>query len=124
MKPSLIALGRYDEKRVRKRFLDGFSPKDTVKILVNDDLAGFYVVRDKGDHLHLDHLYILPQYQSKGIGNTVVNKIKDQADCRGLPIRLGALRGSQSNDFYLQNGFVKTHEDEFDIYYQYEKSAD
>ncbi|WP_243645874.1 hypothetical protein [Reinekea marinisedimentorum] len=58
MRPSLEALGRYDEVRVRSRFLDTFVPGDTIKLVSGNSTFGFYVLRDKGDHFYLDHLYI------------------------------------------------------------------
>lgn len=119
MKPSLEALGRFDEERVRSRFLESFVPDETFKIVSDDEILGFFVVRDKGDHVFLDHLYVEPRFQNMKIGKDVVNLVKKDATQRDLPVRLGALRGSKSNDFYKQNGFVKTHEDEFDIYYEY-----
>lgn len=122
MKPSLEALGRFDNERVRNRFLDSFVPSETFKIVVNEQVVGFYVVRDKSDHIYLDHLYISPQFQNKSLGKGVVEWVKQDAIRRELPLRLGALRGSKSNDFYLKNGFAKTHEDEFDIYYEYRAS--
>ncbi|RJG36063.1 N-acetyltransferase [Motilimonas pumila] len=117
MKASLEAVGRFDENRVRTRFLDRFSPEDTLKILVGGSLVGFYVILDKGDHLYLDHLYILPAYQGKGLGGKVITKLKVMA--QGSTIKLGALKGSASNEFYLNHGFRQTHSDEFDIYYQF-----
>lgn len=119
MKPSLVALGRFDENRVRSRFLETFTPSDTKKIIDGNELLGFYVIRDKGDHIYLDHLYLAPSHQNKKLGKTIVERIVKEAHQRNLPVRLGALRGSRSNDFYLRNGFVKTHEDEFDIFYEY-----
>ena len=117
MRPSLEAVGRFDERRVRDRFLDRFSPEDTFKIVVSGSLIGFYVVFDKGDHLYLDHLYILPAHQGKGLGGKVINELKAMAV--DSVIKLGALRGSASNQFYLNHGFRQTHSDEFDIYYQF-----
>lgn len=122
MKPSLEALGRFDEERVRSRFLESFVPDETIKIVSDVEILGFFVVRDKGDHLFLDHLYVEPRFQNMKIGKNVVDLVKKDATQRDLPVRLGALRGSKSNDFYKQNGFVKTHEDEFDIYYEYRSS--
>ncbi len=119
MKSSLLALGRFDEDRVRNRFLDKFDPNNTCKILLNDNVIGFYVVLDKVDHLYLDHLYFLPNYQGKGIGSCVITKLKSDSKSSGKAIRLGALRGSGSNKFYQKHGFRKTHEDEFDIYYRF-----
>ena len=118
MKPSLVALGRFDENRVRTRFLDTFVAQDTVKIIAHDELVGLYVIRVRADHLWLDHLYIKPQYQQKQLGKQVLDRVIQQAKALALPIRLGALKGSRSNDFYLKNGFKQTHEDEFDLYYE------
>jgi len=119
MKPSLEALGRFDENRVRTRFLETFELSETFKIVSNDEVLGFYVLRDREDHLFLDHLYVEPKHQNKKIGKIAVDKVKDDAERKRLPVRLGALRGSKSNNFYIKNGFVKTHENEFDIYYEY-----
>jgi len=119
MKPSLTAIGRFDESRVRSRFLDTFEPDNTHKIMVKGTLAGFYVLLKKEDHYDLSHFYINPEYQSAGLGRAILHNLFGLAKSEGLPIRLGALRESRSNDFYQKHGFIKTHEDEFDIYYEY-----
>lgn len=123
MKPSLIALGRFDENRVRTRFLETFEPNDTWKIIDNEELLGFFVVRIRSDHHYLDHLYIKPEHQNRKLGKSVVEKIVLDASLQKLPVRVGALRGSRSNNFYVKNGFQKTHEDEFDIYYEHTAST-
>ena len=119
MKPSLVALGRFDESRVRSRFLETFVPQDTIKLTLEGELLGFYVLRTRTDHIWLDHLYIKPEHQNKQLGKKVLDRVIQTAKDRLLPMRLGALKGSRSNDFYVKNGFVQTHEDEFDIYYEY-----
>lgn len=42
-----------------------------------------------------------------------------QSGLKGLPVKVGALRGSDSNRFYQRLGFRKLSEDEWDIYYTY-----
>ncbi|MEC8011660.1 MAG: GNAT family N-acetyltransferase [Pseudomonadota bacterium] len=118
MRPSLEAVGRYDPLRVRTRFLDGFNPKATFKILIEGRLAGFYVLLTKSDHLYLDHLYIDPEFQSFQLGGQLIEKIKHQAKEVNLPLRLQALKQSRANGFYVKHGFVKTHETEFDLHYE------
>lgn len=118
MKPALVALNRFDEHRVRHRFLDNFSPENTTRLFADTRLIGFYVVTEKKDHHYLDHLYVHPDFHNLKIGSVVIERIKQQAQSVGLPIHLGALRGSKANDFYRRHGFIKTHEEEFDIYYQ------
>ncbi|BCE00833.1 GNAT family N-acetyltransferase [Marinicellulosiphila megalodicopiae] len=117
MKPSLETVGRFDEKRVRSRFLEGFVPEETFKIEFNNELAGFYVIQQKEDHLYLNHLYIDPQFQGNKLGAFAINEIKKVAKNKKSPIKLGALKQSRSNDFYQSHGFIHTHDDEFDHYY-------
>ncbi len=118
MRPSLEALGRFDAQRVRRRFLDSFTPADTFKILYQQVIVGFFVLRDKGDHLYLDHLYIHPDYQNLRSGSMVIRHVANKANRLQLTVRLGTLRGSPANAFYQKHGFVQTHEDEFDIFYE------
>ena len=119
MRESLEALGRFDADRARSRFLDSFSQADTKKIVIDNVVAGFYVVRITSTHLQLDHFYLHPDFQDNGVGSEVLERIKAKSTERQLPIRLGALRESRSNNFYLKHGFVKTGEDQWDIFYQF-----
>ena len=86
-------------------------------IEVNGVRSGFILIRPQADHWLIDHFYILPEHQGKGIGAAVLRDVFTSADAQGMPVRLGALRGSDSNRFYRRHGFVQTSEDEWDIYY-------
>ncbi len=78
---------------------------------------GFYALRPDGQGLRLDHLYLAPAAQGQGLGGRVLQSILDDADSQGLPVSVGALRGSDSNRFYRRHGFVQTAESEWDIDY-------
>ena len=117
MRESLEAVGRFDAQRARARFLDAFEPTLTRDIAVEGKRIGFVVVKPKADHLYLDHLYISPQAQGKGYGTQVLRHILQEADHLNLPVRVGALRGSRSNDFYKANGFGWVESTEWDNYY-------
>ncbi len=117
MKPSLEAVGRFDPERARKRFLDTYDPKDTRTIHIEDKLVGFFVVREQADQLYLDHIYIRTAHQGNGLGGQVVRAVQQQASALSLPVRLGALRGSRANDFYIACGFVLDRVDDLDNYY-------
>ena len=119
MKPSLEAIGRFDPTRARDRFLESYSYPDTTKIYLDTSMVGFYSVNKKSDHLYLSHLYVLPEYQGHGIGGEVLNRVKALAETSCHVVRLGALRGSTANHFYISNGFKFTHEEEWDLYYEW-----
>lgn len=119
MKPSLVALGRFDPERARARFVEGFVAKDTIKILCGEQLCGFYVLREETTHLHLAHFYLHPAQQGKGLGGEVLGALQKKAAKAGKPIQLGALKKSPANGFYMRHGFVKTHEETWDNHYIY-----
>ncbi len=117
MRESLERIGRFNPARARERFLSAFSPQHTRHILVDGERAGFVVVRPDGDGLLLDHLYIGPGFQNRGVGAAVLASVFAEADAQGKRLRVGALRGSDSNRFYLRHGFELAKEDEWDNYY-------
>ena len=117
MKESLERIGRFDPQRARSRFLATFSPIHTRYIYADESRAGFVTVKPDNAGLLLDHLYITPERQKIGIGALVLKVVFAEADKRGVPIRVGALKGSDSNRFYLRHGFTRVEEGEWDIYY-------
>lgn len=117
MRASLQRVGRFDPVRARERFLSGFAPEHTRHIVVNGTRVGFVVVRPCEQGLLLDHFYVHPDQQNKGIGAAVLARVFAEADARGLQLRVGALRDSDSNRFYARHGFVQVERGEFDNYY-------
>jgi GNAT superfamily N-acetyltransferase len=117
MRESLERIGRFDAVRVRERFRAGFSPNDTRHIEIDQQRVGFVVVKREPALLLLDHLYIHPKYQGQGIGAAVLQRVFAEAAAIGLSIRVGALRDSDSNRFYVRHGFQLVEQSEFDNYY-------
>lgn len=117
MRESLERVGRFDPVRARERLRGTFSPEHTWFVLFEGIKVGFYAVRPDREGMQLDHLYILPSHQKRGIGGAVMQAITDEADKRGLVILTGALKGSGSNRFYQRCGFALVREGEWDNYY-------
>ena len=122
MRPSLEAAGRFDPIRARERFLRDYNPAATETIHVDGRLAGLLVVRlcpddRQPDHVWLDHLYIHPDFAGRGLGSAAVRRVQDRSRARGLPVRLGALKGSPANGFYIGHGFRLERSEEWDSYY-------
>lgn len=120
MRESLTALGRFDPKRARERFAATFLPRCTRHVVVTEQRVGFVVVKPQADALLLDHLYLRPLAQGRGIGSAVLAQVIAEARALGMPLSVGALRGSAANRFYVRHGFSKTGESEWDVYYRRE----
>ena len=62
--------------------------------------------QDKPDHFWFGPLMILPEYQNKGIGSTLVRQFMDTADALKLPLRLQTLRqNTEAKRLYEKLGF-------------------
>ena len=117
MRESLERLGRFDPARSRERLRDGFEPACTRHVELSGERVGFFVLKAKTDGLHLEHLYVHPSAQGRGLGAAVLAQVIAEADARAQPVHVGALRGSDSNRFYLRHGFRLVAEEAFDLRY-------
>jgi GNAT superfamily N-acetyltransferase len=118
MRDSLERLGRFDPARARERFASGFEPASTRHVLLEGRRVGFVVVKNHPEGLLLDHLYLRPVAQGRGVGARVLQDVLRDADCRGLAVLVGALRGSPANAFYMRHGFQCVGEGDWDVYYR------
>lgn len=123
MRPSLEAVGRFDPMRARERFLSTFVASDTWVLQIAGRCAGFYVLRDRGDHLYLDHLYVAPDQQSSGVGTRVIEAVQARARAKSVPIKLVALVGGRAGAFYARHGFEWVRTEDVDEHYIWRGSA-
>ncbi|MEV7780613.1 GNAT family N-acetyltransferase [Kitasatospora sp. NPDC088351] len=116
MRPDLERLGRYDEDRVRRRLRDSFSTRYTSIVLVDGEFAGCVTVRpaEQGGRL-LEHFYLAPHHQGRGLGSAVLRTVLAAADAAGEPVRLDVLRGSAARRLYERHGFALESEDPVDV---------
>ncbi len=117
MRESLERVGRFDPERSRARLQRSFYPEHSAFIVADEQRIGFYTFRPAPNGLHLDHFYLLPEWQGRGLGSRVLRKLLTHADAWQVPIYLGALRESPANHFYQRHGFVPAEETEWDIHY-------
>lgn len=115
MRPDLERLGRWDPVRVRQRFLAGFHPVHTFVIEVDASAAGSIAVRPESHAQWIEHFYLAPEHQGRGLGSAVLRHVMmTQQDHR--PFRLNVLQGSPARRLYERNGFVHEHEDPIDVF--------
>jgi GNAT superfamily N-acetyltransferase len=117
MRESLERIGRFSPERARNRLLESFVPEYTRHIVVDGVKIGFVMIRPNEEGLYLDHLYIHPNFQNRGFGSMVLEILFEEADEANLPIKVGALKLSDSNRFYLVHGFELVEEGEWDNFY-------
>ncbi|MFD9408106.1 GNAT family N-acetyltransferase [Streptomyces sp. NPDC059989] len=116
MRPDLERLGRYDEHRVRQRLRDAFSPQHTSVIVADGAFGGCVAVRPAEDGRWLEHFYLTPGLQGRGLGSAVLRTLLRRTDADGVLVRLNVLQGSAARRLYERHGFTVEAQDPVDIY--------
>lgn len=116
LRDDLTRLGRFDEGRIRKRFLDAFAPDLTQVIVVDGADAGSIAVRAdaEADVWWIEDFYLDPRMQGRGIGGAVLDRVL--AGGRGRTFRLNVLQGSPAIRLYQRADFEVDSEDAVDIF--------
>ena len=113
LRADLERLGRYDEVRVRQRFRDGFVPAYTQVVEVAGGCAGSVAMRPAHDGTWLEHFYLAPELQGRGIGSALLADLLGPV--RG-DVRLNVLQGSPARRLYERHGFTTYAEDAVDVW--------
>ncbi|MDP4501251.1 GNAT family N-acetyltransferase [Nonomuraea turcica] len=116
MRPDLERLGRYDEQRVRQRLRDGFTPAHTWMIEVDGAPAGCVALRPTKTAYWLEHFYLDPDSQGRGIGSAVLSRLLERCDREDAVVRLNVLQGSSARRLYERHGFTVESEDAVDVF--------
>lgn len=115
LRADLERLGRFDPVRVRQRFLSAFDPAVTQVVVADGHDAGSIAVRLEDDALWIEHFYLSPGLQGRGIGSSVLTaQLASAAGDR--PFKLNVLQGSRARALYERNGFVVESEDPVDVF--------
>ncbi|MGW3156352.1 GNAT family N-acetyltransferase [Streptomyces sp. NPDC001089] len=116
MRADLERLGRYDEHRVRQRLRDSFSTRHTSIIMTDGELAGCVTVRPSEGRQWLEHFYLAPHRQGRGLGSAVLRAVLERTDAQGMTVALNVLRGSAARRLYARHGFVLESQDAIDVF--------
>ncbi|WP_028562361.1 GNAT family N-acetyltransferase [Paenibacillus pinihumi] len=116
LRNDLTRLGRFDEEKVRQRLRNSFDPDHTWIIESDSSFVGCIALKPTLDGYLLEHFYIDPNHQGKGMGSHVLKKILEQRDVKGKRVTLNVLQGSPAKLLYERFGFKVDREDLIDVY--------
>ncbi|MFY9714310.1 MAG: GNAT family N-acetyltransferase [Microbacterium sp.] len=114
LRDDLERLGGYDAVRVRRRFIDGFVPAWTRVIVADGIDAGSISMRPDADDVWLEHFYLRPDLQGRGIGGAILGAVLQESV--GRRVRLNVLTGSSARRLYERHGFTLDAEDDVDVF--------
>ena len=75
--------------------------------------VGFIAITPAPDYIDVAQLFVLPEYQSKGIGRECMLRVMAEARDLGVPVYLQVLKvNPRARAFYERLGFVRSGETE------------
>ena len=103
----------WQEERQKRRFREQFDPDRRQIIEVGGEDVGAFCFEDKGDHVFLEYIALIPEYQRRGIGSRLIESVIDEGRKCGKPVRLQVLRTNKAAiSLYERLDFVVTQETE------------
>jgi GNAT superfamily N-acetyltransferase len=97
--------GVWDAEEVREQVNEDIRSSKSKIIVIDGHDAGVLRVDEFDTHIHVDQLWILPEFQRQGFGRIILGQILEQSKAKGLPLRLWVLRVNPAREFYERLGF-------------------
>jgi ribosomal protein S18 acetylase RimI-like enzyme len=97
--------GTWDEEWQKKHFLQHLNPRECQVITAKGQDVGVLRTVEGKTEVLLSVIEILPEFQSKGIGTTVIRLVQDSAHSRGKPVALQVFKVNPARQLYSRLGF-------------------
>lgn len=102
------AWGKFDPQANRKALSEKIAAGHCSIIIYRQADAGILSVQRLASHLQLDQVFVLPEYQNRGIGTSLVRALAREAGEAGKPLRLRVLNVNPARKLYEREGFRVT----------------
>jgi ribosomal protein S18 acetylase RimI-like enzyme len=103
--------GRWDDEWQQAYFHEHFVPEDLLILQLDGVDIGVISVQERTEEFFLGILQILPRYQRRGIGSTVMRDLLTRAARQGKPVALKVLKSNRlARALYQRLGFGVTGE--------------
>ena len=104
------AFGSWDADIQRQRLEESFDPATYSLITIEKVRAGILVVEDRPSDLFLAKIFLLPEFQRRGIGTVLIGRLIEHATKERKPLRLRVLRvNAAARRLYARLVFALTH---------------
>lgn len=106
-RPHVEKIWGWNQEWQEKNFSSEWIEFETHKILLNNQLIGYFQIGDHSDHVFLLNFGLTPNFQSKGIGSHIIKCLKTRAESSSKEMRLGIFKtNKRAIPFYRRHGFT------------------
>ena len=102
----------WDENHQRELHITRFAAQDFRIIRIRGIDVGFFATSNTSEAVKLHQLFILPEYQGRGIGSACMTRIVNEANLAQKPMMLQVLKiNTRAVAFYQRLGFTIADDD-------------
>ena len=95
----------WDDEYQLQLFTKRFDPSEIQVIVVDDHDVGNLSVEDRDDELYIAGIYLLPAWQNRGLGTSVIEDVLSKAAGKEKGVHLQVLRVNPVLRLYERLGF-------------------
>ena len=111
LKEYIEATWGWDDNFQQSHFAENFDIDGCRIVLVDGRKVGQITVTEQEENLFLAVIYILPQFQNRGLGSALIREVMNQAKQQDRPVTLQVLKANTpARRLYKRLGFVVTAE--------------
>jgi ribosomal protein S18 acetylase RimI-like enzyme len=115
--------GSWDEVS-QDKFFEADWENGQFEILLCDDFpCGYVSIEDQPDGIHIRELVVLPEFQRRGIGSSVIRDAIERAKLRGVAVKLETLHKNRALYLYKKLGFQECASTETHTLMQWNSSS-
>jgi ribosomal protein S18 acetylase RimI-like enzyme len=108
MKEYVDATWGWDEAEQVAFFDETFDPADCEIVRVGETDIGLLAVEENDDEIYLAGIYLLPEWQSRGIGSSIVRSLLERGATLARPVTLRVLHSNpRAEALYARLGFAR-----------------
>ena len=108
-RPHIEKIWGWDDDQQAEFFERFFQPAQLQIVEVGGEAVGVLEVEERDDELFLANIDIRPEWQSRGIGSSIVRSLQERARDAGKPLALQVLHvNARARALYERLGFVET----------------
>ncbi|MCW9025212.1 MAG: GNAT family N-acetyltransferase [Gammaproteobacteria bacterium] len=106
MKEYITEIWGWDQKWQENDFSKHFNPENITVVREKGTMIGYSQVEDQGNQLYIRMLLVLPKYQRKSIGASLLSAVIEKARAESKSIALQVFKvNRQAKSFYEHCGF-------------------
>jgi ribosomal protein S18 acetylase RimI-like enzyme len=102
---SVRQFGPWDERQQDEYFAEDWTSGEFEIVLCDGIPSGYLCVEDGEHNIHIRELVLMPEFQGRGIGSSLLREVMQRASRRGVPVRLGTFHMNRALDLYRRLGF-------------------